>query len=527
MKSTTSTKTRADTMISEKSGLSDEEDNLKMSATPTTTKVFWQLKHTNAPSHGVIPKRAKRRRARSTGCFGIPFDLLAFLRSMSVFQLDTTHNNTKRIQPSSSPQFESEKIREVKKSTTWPLLHPAKSQAAREARLAAKRSAAIDRQLEQDRDAWCRKAQVMVTSSGRTNYEGKTLFFNQMRKCSLPESYEPIDQITKRATEDPAGKVRNAAMKEIQRILHEMHAQVQVHYERTGKEVEEPLSTLIQTAKDLSEYQLGTLTELPEINDHSLDLVNRITQLWSNPTWTNLCYNTWGRSKPFDDILLSLLTRSFSPNYTPTPTDLSHIRHFSSAHYTIHRECLTPFPNQSSLTLDLLDRDNTSCCSFLSRKIFNFLSPTLSVLMLVDLSSYSHLLWEESGTNYLQESLLIFESIVNSRRFAQEARGAMMLLLWNSEGLEKQLQEGSKPLGNYMKDFKGQRGEENEWIKREFEKVVKRGKYGRDVKIRVGEPGDEGTVRWVVETVKTGLLDQGLCDLGLGREGEGGWYRRR
>ncbi|KAK4175395.1 G-protein alpha subunit-domain-containing protein [Triangularia setosa] len=528
MKSTTPTTARTDTLISEKSGFSDEEDHhLTMSVTPTT-KVFWQLKQTNAPSSGVVPKKPKRRRARSTGCFGMPFDLLAFLRSMSVFQLDASQNNTKRIQ-SPSPQFEPENVGEVKKVTAWPLLNSEKSQAARDARLAAKRSAAIDRQLEQDRDAWCRKAQVMVTGFGRTKCEGKTLFFDQMRKCSgSPESSERNNQITGRHSDDSAGKVRTATMKEMRRILQEIHTQVADYHERSRQQIEEPLNTLLKTVTDLYEHQLSTLQERLEINDHTLGLVQKVTDLWSNPTWTNLCYRTWGRSKPFDDILLSLLTRSFTPTYTPTPTDLSHIRHFSSSHRSIHQECLTPFPSQSSLTLDLIDRDNTGCCSFLTRKIFHFLSTNLSVLMLVDLGSYSQVLYEDNSVNHLQESLSVFQSIVDSRKFAEQARGAMMLLLWNSEGLERQLEEGGKPLGDYMKDFKGKRGEEREWIKKEFEKVVKRGRYGRDVKVRVGEPGEEGTVRWAVEAVKTGLLDQELCELGLGREGRGhGWYQRR
>lgn len=62
-------------------------------------------------------------------------------------------------------------------------------------------------------------------------------------------------------------------------------------------------------------------------------------------------------------------------------------------------------------------------------------------------------------------------------------------------------------LGGYFFDFRGRRGEERGWIRKEFEKVVKRGKYGRDVRIWVGELGEEGMVRWVVGVVKMGLLD--------------------
>ncbi|CAP65879.1 uncharacterized protein PODANS_5_10860 [Podospora anserina S mat+] len=459
----TTTTAKTDILIADNSGLSDEEDHLTMSATPTT-KVFWQLTHANAPSSGVVSKRAKRKRARSTGCFGIPFDLLAFLRSMSVFPLDPKqNNNTKRIQ-SSSPHFESEKVGEVKKSSTWPLLNSAKAQAAHEARLATKRSAAIDRQLELDREAWCRKAQVMVTSCGPINCEGKTLFFDQMRRSSSPGSYENHEPFTNQPTENPAGQVIDATIKEMQRILQEIHMQATHHYKTSDIEMEEPLTTLLSTAKTLYETDLHTLGQLPQVNPRSLALINQITKLWSDPAWTKLCYTTLGRSKPFTSLVLSLLTRSFSPSYTPTSTDLSHIKHFSSAPRTLHREALTPFPATSSLEFDLIDRDNTSCCSFLRRKIFNFLSPNLSVIMLVDLASYSQALWEDSSTNQLRESLLAFEGLLNDRRYAQQARGAMMLLLWNSEGLEAQL--GERPLGRYMKEFKGRRGEESAWCKK-------------------------------------------------------------
>ncbi|KAK0666790.1 hypothetical protein QBC41DRAFT_397403 [Cercophora samala] len=516
----TTTNTKTDILNSDHSGLSDGEDHLKMSTTPTT-KVFWQLTHSNAPTYGVVTKRAKHKRARSTGCFGIPFGLLAFLRSMSLLQLDPKQNNkTKKIQ-SSSPHFESEKVGEVKKSSTWPLINSAKSQAAREARMAAKRSAAIDRQLEEDREAWCRKAQVMVTGFGPTNCEGKTLLFDQIRKCSSPGFSEHYDQLNKQPMNDPAGQVRNAALKEMRRILQETFVQGTDHCERFNNQA---LSALLQTAKTLSETPLD---EPPQVNPASMAFVNQITTLYSDPAWTTLCYTTLGRSKPFTTLLLSLLTRSFSPDYTPTPTDLSHIRHFSTTRHTLHRETLTPFPAISTLEFDLVDRDNTSCCAFLRRNIFNFLSPNLSVIMLVDLASYSHTLWEDTASNQLREALFQFRALVNDRRYAQNARGAMMLLLWNSEGLERQLETGGRPLGRYMTDFKGRRGEEGEWIRKEFERVVKRGKYGRDVRIRVGEPGEEGTVRWVLGAVKTGLLDEGLCEMGLGREGEGrGWCRK-
>ncbi|KAK4640913.1 hypothetical protein QC761_0096830 [Podospora bellae-mahoneyi] len=510
---TTTTKTD-DELISDNWGLPDEEDHLKMSATPTA-KVFWQLAHSNSPTSGLANKRAKRRRARSTGCFGIPFDLLAFL---SVFQLDPNQNNntTKRIQSSSSPpHFESEKVGEVRESATWPLIHSAKSQAAREARMAAKRSAAIDRQLEQDREALCRTAQVMVTGCGPTRCEGKTLLFDQMRKCSSPGSSD-------QPTVDPATQVRTAAIKEMKRILYEIHAQGTHYHQQPNQQIPPPLSNLLQTAITLHDLPLD---EPPQVNPETLAFINQTTTLWSDPLWTNLCYTTLGRSRPFITLLLSLLSRSFTPSYTPTPTDLSHIKHFSSsAPRSLHRESLTPFPSTSSLEFDLIDRDNTSCCSFLRRKIFNFLSANLSILMLVDLASYSQTLEEDNNVNYLSEALRSFEGLVNSKTFAQNARGAMMLLLWNSEGLESQLDE--RPLGGYFPDFRGRRGEERGWIRKEFEKVVKRGKYGRNVRIRVGEPGEEGTVRWVVGAVKTGLLDQGLCEMGLGREGREGWCRR-
>ena len=71
----------------------------------------------------------------------------------------------------------------------------------------------------------------------------------------------------------------------------------------------------------------------------------------------------------------------------------------------------------------------------------------ISIVFFVDLSQYDEHLPEEPGQNKMMESLLLFDSVINSHWFN---RASIILLLCNVGRFKEKLQ--SRPLGNYFPD---------------------------------------------------------------------------
>lgn len=75
---------------------------------------------------------------------------------------------------------------------------------------------------------------------------------------------------------------------------------------------------------------------------------------------------------------------------------------------------------------------------------------SISIIFFVDLSQYDEVLLEESDQNRIEETLLLFDSVVNSRWFS---RTSIILLLCNVGYFREKLKH--KPLSNYFPDYSG------------------------------------------------------------------------
>jgi guanine nucleotide-binding protein G(i) subunit alpha len=73
-----------------------------------------------------------------------------------------------------------------------------------------------------------------------------------------------------------------------------------------------------------------------------------------------------------------------------------------------------------------------------------------SIIFCVALSEYDQVLLEESSQNRMMESLLLFDSVVNSRWFMRTS----IILFLNKVDIFKQ-KLGRSPLGNYFPDYSG------------------------------------------------------------------------
>jgi guanine nucleotide-binding protein G(i) subunit alpha len=73
-----------------------------------------------------------------------------------------------------------------------------------------------------------------------------------------------------------------------------------------------------------------------------------------------------------------------------------------------------------------------------------------SIIFTVDLACYDHVLLEEASQNRMMESLVLFDSVVNSRWFM---RTSIILMMCNVALFKAKLDRS--PLGNYFPDYSG------------------------------------------------------------------------
>lgn len=73
-----------------------------------------------------------------------------------------------------------------------------------------------------------------------------------------------------------------------------------------------------------------------------------------------------------------------------------------------------------------------------------------AILFVVDMDEYDEVFFEESNRNRMMESVVIFDSVVNSRWFM---RSSVFLLLNNLDSFRRKLRRA--PLANYFPDYSG------------------------------------------------------------------------
>jgi guanine nucleotide-binding protein G(i) subunit alpha len=73
-----------------------------------------------------------------------------------------------------------------------------------------------------------------------------------------------------------------------------------------------------------------------------------------------------------------------------------------------------------------------------------------AILFVVDMDEYDEVFFEESNRNKMMESIVLFDSIVNSRWFM---RSSVFLLLNNLDSFRRKLRRA--PLANYFPDYSG------------------------------------------------------------------------
>lgn len=134
------------------------------------------------------------------------------------------------------------------------------------------------------------------------------------------------------------------------------------------------------------------------------------------------------------------MTRIVSPDYRPTEDDVYRARTTSNA---ISETRFT----MGQLSINMFDVGQQRSER---KKWIHCFENVTSLIFVVDLDDYDQVLLEESSQNRMMESLLLFDSVVNSRWFQRTS----IILLLNHVGKFKQKLARS-PLENYFPDYSG------------------------------------------------------------------------
>lgn len=131
------------------------------------------------------------------------------------------------------------------------------------------------------------------------------------------------------------------------------------------------------------------------------------------------------------------------------------------------------------------------------------------IIFAVGLSEYDQVLLEENGQNRLEESLLLFESICNSRWFS---RTSVVLFLNKIDVFSQKL--AYSPLENYFPDYSGG-ADLNKAVKYILYRFQQVNRSGLKIYPHVTCATDTSNIKLVMGAVKATILENSLKDIGI------------
>ncbi|KAF9076945.1 heterotrimeric G-protein alpha subunit, GPA3-like protein [Rhodocollybia butyracea] len=283
---------------------------------------------------------------------------------------------------------------------------------------AKEKSDAIDRQIEDDSQKFKRESKVLVLGSSSS---GKSEIMKQMRIIhgSGLESTEraAYRNIVYRNVLDSAQAIIVA--------MGTFGTDCTVYSNR-------------ELAENIMDYKLDETKVFP----FSPEIADAIHKVWRDPVMSKLIDEHGSEFYLVNSALYFLgeVLRIGLPNYLPTETDILRAHEKSTG---ITEARLT----MGALSIHLIDVGNQRSER---RKWIHYFESVISIIFCVSLSEYDQVLLEERNQNQLMESLLLFESIVNSRWFL---RTSIILLLTDIDVFKRKLPK--VPLERYFPEYTG------------------------------------------------------------------------
>lgn len=199
------------------------------------------------------------------------------------------------------------------------------------------------------------------------------------------------------------------------------------------------------------------------------------------------------------DYMLNNVGRIAAPDYVPNQEDILRTRKKTSGIFDFRFQ-------MSGVNMHMFDVGGQR--SERKKWIHCFDNVTL-IIFCVALSEYDQALLEEDSQNRLEESLALFDSVVNSRWFS---RTSIVLFLNKIDVFAKKLP--FSPLENYFPDYNG--GDNiNKAVKYILWRFTQVNRSGLNIYPHVTQATDTSNIQLVFAAVKETILENSLRDSGI------------
>ena len=258
----------------------------------------------------------------------------------------------------------------------------------------------------------------------------------------------------------------------------------------------------VLTQQDLSEIMSF---EMPNnyTDQFPPDLATMIAELWALPSTQRLISGPNASKFYLMDstpYFMENFTRITSPNYRPTQQDILRSRQMTSGIFD------TVIDVGSDIKMHIYDVGGER--SERKKWIHCFDNVTL-VIFCVSLSEYDQSLMEDKNQNRFQESLVLFDNIVNSRWFA---RTSVVLFLNKIDLFAEKLNR--VPMENYFPDYTGG-ADINKAAKYILWRFVQLNRSNLSIYPHVTQATDTSNIKLVFAAIKETILENTLKDSGV------------
>lgn len=250
----------------------------------------------------------------------------------------------------------------------------------------------------------------------------------------------------------------------------------------------------------LLEVQLQNTGQLENLSD---DLWKNLKLLWNLNSTQELIAGEHRSSFYLMDsarYFYENLDRISSPNYIPTVTDVLRTRKKTSGIFDTMVEL------DKNLKMHIYDVGGQR--SERKKWIHCFDNVTL-IIFCVSLSEYDQTLLEDNSQNRLEESLILFDSVVNSRWFA---RSSIVLFLNKIDIFAEKIQH--VPLERYFPDYTGGK-DINKAAKYILWRFVQLNRANINIYPHVTQATDTSNISLVFAAIKETILENSLKDSGV------------
>ncbi|KAK1907632.1 G protein alpha subunit [Pyrenophora teres f. teres] len=281
------------------------------------------------------------------------------------------------------------------------------------------------------------------------------------------------------------------------------------------------------TQEELAMYRLTIYKNVIDCAKALIGAMRQFEVTCENPANTELCDYLLEYTvdpdpeKPLDMRSAGALEREWSPSPSPPPTDASsffdEVERISDPNYIpIESDVLRARTKTTGIYETRFTMGQLSIHMFdvggqrsERKKWIHCFENVTSIIFCVALSEYDQVLLEESSQNRMMESLVLFDSVVNSRWFMRTS----IILFLNKVDLFK-AKLARSPLGNYFPDYSGG-NDVNRAAKYLLWRFNQVNRAHLNLYPHLTQATDTSNIRLVFAAVKETILQNALKDSGI------------